>query len=424
MKKNSLICLFVFSAFASVAQWNTSSTNIYNSNTGNVGIGTSSPTAKLEINPGWTGQSQGIRIWGGNSFNAFGNTQIVFSYGGGGGYSHVIKTRHMSSAISGNAFDFYVWQPGDVVTAEGSLHVMTLNGDKVGIGTTSPGYKLDVQGPPNDWKARFQGPDGYITIGPANSAWAHIYTDRPAFLFNQSVYSMPGAFSSFSPSDLTLQTHGTTRMIILNSNGNVGIGTTTPTQVLNIYKPSSQTQFLIGNSNTSSGGYTSLAMGTSADVNGYSFIQSTKSSGSAFGDIVMNQYGGNVGIGTTSPNQKLTVNGTIYGKEVKVDLNVPGPDYVFEKDYKLPSLEEIKSYIDQHKHLPEVPSAKEMKQNGINLSEMNMILLKKVEELTLHIISQNDKSINEINSLRKENEEMKSTIAAIKLQLEALIKSR
>ena len=63
-----------------------------------------------------------------------------------------------------------------------------------------------------------------------------------------------------------------------------------------------------------------------------------------------------------------------------------------KKDYKLPSLEEIKSYVDQHKHLEGVPSAREMERNGINLSEMNMILLKKVEELTLMIINQNNKN--------------------------------
>jgi hypothetical protein len=222
-----------------------------------------------------------------------------------------------------------------------------------------------------------------------------------------------------------------TELMTIKGSGNVGIGTSTPSQTLNIYKPSSQTQFLIGNSNTVSGGYTSMAMGTSSDVNGYSFIQSIKSSGVAFGDIVLNQSGGNVGIGTTSPNQKLTVNGTIYGKEVKVDLNVPGPDYVFEKDYKLPSLEEIKLYIDRHKHLPEVPSAKDMEQNGINVSAMNMILLKKIEELTLHVIEQN-KLINHLQEeqnpspdlsgkkieemmlqmieLKKENQEIKSLL--------------
>lgn len=113
---------------------------------------------------------------------------------------------------------------------------------------------------------------------------------------------------------------------------------------------------------------------------------------------------GNVGIGTTAPNEKLTVNGTIYGKEVKVDLNVPAPDYVFEKDYNLPSLEEIQGYIDQHKHLPEVPSAKEIEIKGINVGEMNMILLKKVEELTLYLLEQNNKLIEQNEIILKQND--------------------
>lgn len=108
-------------------------------------------------------------------------------------------------------------------------------------------------------------------------------------------------------------------------------------------------------------------------------------------------FSGNVGIGTSNPNEKLTVNGTIYGKEIKVDLLVPGPDYVFEKDYNLPTLPEIKNYISQHKHLPEVPSAKDMEANGINVGEMNMILLKKVEELTLYMIEAN-KRIDDLNT--------------------------
>jgi hypothetical protein len=99
---------------------------------------------------------------------------------------------------------------------------------------------------------------------------------------------------------------------------------------------------------------------------------------------------GNVGIGTVTPDEKLTVKGKIHAEEVRVDLNVPGPDYVFEQDYQLKSLPAIQAFIKENKHLPEVPSAKEMEEKGINLSEMNMLLLKKVEELTLHLIKQDE----------------------------------
>jgi hypothetical protein len=111
---------------------------------------------------------------------------------------------------------------------------------------------------------------------------------------------------------------------------------------------------------------------------------------------------GYVGIGTAAPDAALTVKGTIHTNEVKVDLNVPGPDYVFEKDYPLMSLEETKAYIDANKHLPEVPSAKEMEKNGVQLGEMNMLLLKKVEELTLHLIE-----------MKKENEELRNRVEKI-----------
>ena len=85
-----------------------------------------------------------------------------------------------------------------------------------------------------------------------------------------------------------------------------------------------------------------------------------------------------------------------------MDLSVPGPDYVFEKDYHLPSLEELTQYIHAYKHLPGVPTAKEMNQEGIELGVMNMILLKKIEELTLYVIklqSENQKQDDMIRQL-------------------------
>ncbi|MEQ8244348.1 hypothetical protein [Fulvivirga sp.] len=107
------------------------------------------------------------------------------------------------------------------------------------------------------------------------------------------------------------------------------------------------------------------------------------------GDSYFN--GGSVGIGSINPSHKLDVNGTIHASEVLVDLNFPGPDYVFEEDYPLSSLSEIEAYIKQNKHLPEVPSAAQMKEEGVNVIEMQMLLLKKVEELTLLLIEQNQK---------------------------------
>jgi hypothetical protein len=105
-----------------------------------------------------------------------------------------------------------------------------------------------------------------------------------------------------------------------------------------------------------------------------------------------------VGIGTDVPKATLHVNGNtivqgnIQTTEVQVCLN-PGscPDYVFEKDYRLQSLKEVEKYINQNKHLPEIPSAKEMESNGMNMKELNLSLLKKVEELTLHLIEQQKK---------------------------------
>jgi hypothetical protein len=93
---------------------------------------------------------------------------------------------------------------------------------------------------------------------------------------------------------------------------------------------------------------------------------------------------GNVGIGTTSPAHLLHVAGTIGAEEVIVSST--GADYVFQPDYRLQPLTEVKKYIEEHRHLPEIPSAAEVSKKGMSLGDMQSKLLAKVEELTLHMI--------------------------------------
>jgi hypothetical protein len=108
---------------------------------------------------------------------------------------------------------------------------------------------------------------------------------------------------------------------------------------------------------------------------------------------------GNVGIGTETPDTKLAVNGTIHAKEVVVDL-LGWPDYVFDEDYNLMSLQELEDSINANKHLPNIPSAADVESNGVGLGEMNKKLMEKVEELTLYIIQMN-KELQEVKSQLK-----------------------
>jgi hypothetical protein len=99
-------------------------------------------------------------------------------------------------------------------------------------------------------------------------------------------------------------------------------------------------------------------------------------------------FGANVGIGTTTPSEKLAVNGKIHAKEVKID-NDAWPDYVFDDSYQNRSLKDLEVFIRKNKHLPEIPTAADVKQNGVELGLINAKLLQKIEELTLLLIEQN-----------------------------------
>jgi len=113
--------------------------------------------------------------------------------------------------------------------------------------------------------------------------------------------------------------------------------------------------------------------------------------------------GDKVGIGTMNPDTKLTVNGKIHATEVVVDLAIPA-DYVFKPTYKLMPLHEVEQFVKTNSHLPEVPSADEITKNGLSMGEMQNKLLQKVEELTLYVIEQ-QKEINLLKQkLKTENQ--------------------
>lgn len=99
---------------------------------------------------------------------------------------------------------------------------------------------------------------------------------------------------------------------------------------------------------------------------------------------------GSVGIGTKiTANAKLSVKGKILAEEFEITTDVPASDYVFEDEYNLMPLSEVELFINNNKHLPEVPSAKQFKENGYKVGQMDDLLLRKVEELTLYVIELN-----------------------------------
>ncbi len=94
--------------------------------------------------------------------------------------------------------------------------------------------------------------------------------------------------------------------------------------------------------------------------------------------------------------------GAIYAKEIQVSTNV-WADYVFTKEYKLLSLKDLDKYITINKHLPEIPTEKDIFESGIDVGKINVLLLKKIEELTLYMIQINDKCIeleNQVSTLK------------------------
>ncbi|WP_422350085.1 fibronectin type III domain-containing protein [Flagellimonas sp.] len=131
-------------------------------------------------------------------------------------------------------------------------------------------------------------------------------------------------------------------------------------------------------------------------------------------------YSDEVAIGSNSvpSGYKLAVDGKLITEEVRVEFSGTWPDYVFEEGYDLPSLQEVQKHIDQHGHLPNIPSAEEVHANGMDVGEMNKLLLEKIEEMTLYIILLESTQKLHEKRLEQQNEKL-AKITLFEKELEA-----
>ncbi|HOE05811.1 MAG TPA: hypothetical protein PLZ52_11380 [Bacteroidales bacterium] len=206
--------------------------------------------------------------------------------------------------------------------------------------------------------------------------------------------------------------------------GNVGIGTTSPYQKIQIGDYDGSYGLFTGNCSID---YNGGALFSNALNHAFLWKISTTSCGNQSetrfkislvsgnnleSDLntafVIRGVSGNVGIGTSSPTYKLSVNGTIRSKEVIV--NTGWSDFVFFDDYKLMSLPELEKYIRENKHLPDIPTTSEVESNGVLLGDISSKLLQKVEEQTLYTIDLNKRIEAQSKQIDKQNEQIEELI--------------
>ncbi|WP_316810305.1 hypothetical protein [Pedobacter heparinus] len=195
----------------------------------------------------------------------------------------------------------------------------------------------------------------------------------------------------------------------IGSNGNIGIGTTNPLANLHVIGAirwgGEDTNYLYTGQDVSGAYFEQV--GTDADKSRIRFQTSKNGSGSNYAQLLIDPENGfsflnlgaassNVGIGTKdTKGYKLAVAGNMIAESIKVQLQGSWSDFVFADDYKLLTLQQTEQHIKEKGHLPGIPSAAEVKANGIDLGEMNVKLLQKIEELTLHLIKQEkDQQLN------------------------------
>jgi len=257
----------------------------------------------------------------------------------------------------------------------------------VGIGTTSADQKLTIKGGGIGFEHNSSDKKLYSPIDGTLEWFTHNSASQHGFAVSHQGYRM-----------VYLNTNGSSYL----NGGNLGIGTDAPQNKLDVRESSDSNTYLTIQNNTigtifGSGG---TSIGLAGTITHHDFALYTNLT-----ERMRVTNTGNVGIGTAdTKGYKLAVAGNMIAESVKVKLQTAWPDFVFAKSYAFPSLKETETHIKEKGHLPGIPSAAEVKANGIDLGEMNAKLLQKIEELTLHLIEQN----KEIKVLKKEVKLLKS----------------
>ena len=408
---------------------------IYHLN-GNIGIGTTVPNTKLEVMSNNHNDIFSIKRNNSSQGNTF-DFRITSSPNGSG---H-LNTRSLTIMAKDHSADIaFLTDPSNTLPA---LTVKSNN--RVGIGTASPLHSLQVQGEflldvynttGNETGIFFR--EGFSTTNKYNLSILAIDHNGSG--------STPDGLSINAYDGISFSTNSNSRneRMRIARNGNVGIGTNNPTTKLQIESSGNVAKFgnnnyedqyitvrntgagaMFGLSPNNDGGALQLQAG---DNKGIRF----RVDGSGWGTGIMAMQiarDGKIGIGIELPAATLDVNGDalIHGKiestRVKVTQN-PGnwPDYVFEPNYELRSLDSLEEYINTNQHLPEVPSAAIVEKEGIDLGNMDATLLKKVEELTLYLIDQNKTLKEQAVAHKAENEALKRMYLELKKEIDQLKK--
>ncbi|MCU0324967.1 MAG: hypothetical protein MUF45_06900 [Spirosomaceae bacterium] len=352
---------------------------------GKIGVGTVTPTAKLQIEHDGSDTDPHLKI---NSSGTDGQSRINWTT-----VENANRWVAQSDLDGATDADNY-WRLEYSGTTSNSF-LLNVKGDgKIGVGVSSPISTLNVAG--GNWD---------------------LATGNGDFAIGNSIYKLKFgvATAGGGAGDARIYTTGGTHRTIFGANATdmmainttgVGIGTIEPTSKLHIDHGGSDTNPHIQIRATSS--FSRINWTTTLNTN--KFTAQTYLNGATLTDNYWQlEYNstprfyvrgdGNIGIGTTTPDNKLDVLGTIRANEVIVETG--WADYVFEDSFKLKTLNEVENFIKENKHLPDVPSAKTIQENGAHVSELMTKMMQKIEELTLYSIQQQ----KEIEALKKKIDE-------------------